>query len=80
MARSDLKVAAEIAGITPDELYELNPAFHRWATDPVGPYYLLLPVDAAEVFTQNIAQLIGRSAAGLTQYTVKHGDSVASVA
>ena len=30
----DLQVAAEIAGITPEELYELNPAFHRWATDP----------------------------------------------
>jgi membrane-bound lytic murein transglycosylase D len=75
-----LKVAAEIAGITPDELYELNPAFHRWATDPVGPYYLLLPVDAAEVFTQNIAQLSPDQLLGVTQYRVKRGDSVASVA
>jgi peptidoglycan lytic transglycosylase D len=75
-----LKVAAEIAGITPDELYELNPAFHRWATDPVGPYYLLLPVDAADVFTQNIAQLSPDQLLGVTQYTVKRGDSVASVA
>ncbi|HEV2285947.1 MAG TPA: LysM peptidoglycan-binding domain-containing protein [Steroidobacteraceae bacterium] len=75
-----LKVAAEIAGITPEELYELNPAFHRWATDPVGPYYLLLPVDAAEVFTQNIAQLTADQLLGVTRYAVKHGDSVASVA
>jgi membrane-bound lytic murein transglycosylase D len=75
-----LKVAAEIAGITPDELYELNPAFHRWATDPVGPYYLLLPGDAADVFTQNIAQLSADQLLGVTQYTVKRGDSVASVA
>jgi membrane-bound lytic murein transglycosylase D len=75
-----LKVAAEIAGITPDELYELNPAFHRWATDPVGPYYLLLPVDAAEVFTQNIAQLSADQLLGVMQYTVKRGDSVDSVA
>lgn len=75
-----LKVAAEIAGITPDELYELNPAFHRWATDPVGPYYLLLPLDAAEVFTQNLAQLSADQLLGVTEYTVKHGDSVASVA
>ena len=75
-----LKVAAEIAGITPDELYELNPAFHRWATDPVGPYYLLLPVDAAEVFTQNIAQLSPDQLLGVTQYRVKRGDSVDSVA
>ncbi len=75
-----LKVAAEIAGITPDELYELNPAFHRWATDPVGPYYLLLPVDAADVFTQNIAQLSADQLLGVTQYTVQRGDSIASVA
>ena len=75
-----LKVAAQIAGITPDELYELNPAFHRWATDPVGPYYLLLPVDAVDVFTQNLAQLSSEQLLGVTQYTVKHGDSVASVA
>ena len=75
-----LKVAAQIAGITPDELYELNPAFHRWATDPVGPYYLLLPVDAADVFTQNLAQLSADQLLGVTQYTVKRGDSVASVA
>ena len=75
-----LKVAAQIAGITPDELYELNPAFHRWATDPVGPYYLLLPVDAAEVFTQNLAQLSAEQLLGVSEYTVKRGDSVASVA
>lgn len=75
-----LKVAAEIAGITPDELYELNPAFHRWATDPVGPYYLLLPVDAADVFTQNTTQLSPDQLLGVTQYRVKRGDSVDSVA
>jgi len=75
-----LKVAAEIAGIKPEELYELNPAFHRWATDPAGPYYLLLPVDAAELFTQNLAQLSPDEVLGVAHYTVKRGDSVASVA
>src|SRR5438477_9775721 len=39
------------------DLYELNPAFHRWATDPAGPHYLLLPVDAADVFSENLEQL-----------------------
>ena len=37
----NLKLAAEIAGISPQDLYELNPAFHRFATDPSGPYFLL---------------------------------------
>ncbi|HTY93700.1 MAG TPA: transglycosylase SLT domain-containing protein, partial [Steroidobacteraceae bacterium] len=43
-----MHVAAEIAGLTDAELYELNPAFHRWATDPAGPYALLVPADTAE--------------------------------
>ena len=76
----ELKVAAEIAGVTDEEVYELNPAFHRWATDPSGPHYLLLPVDAAQVFTQNISQLTEEQRVHARTYTVGRGDSVASVA
>lgn len=76
----NLKLAAEIAGVTDEELYELNPAFHRWATDPTGPHYLLLPTDGAQVFTENIAQLTEEQRMGLTHYTVHKGDSVVSVA
>lgn len=76
----DLKLAAEIAGVTDEELYELNPAFHRWATDPAGPHYLLLPVDGAQVFSQNISQLTDDQRMRSMSYTVAKGDSVASVA
>jgi membrane-bound lytic murein transglycosylase D len=76
----NLKLAAEIAGISPEELYELNPAFHRWATDPTGPYFLLLPVDAADVFAENITQLNPDQRLGVERYVVKRGDSIASVA
>src|SRR4029077_133663 len=43
----DMQVASEISGVSRDDLYELNPAFHRWATDPTGPYSLLVPAEAA---------------------------------
>ena len=76
----DMKVAAKIAGVTPEEVYELNPAYHRWATDPSGPYWLLLPVDGAQAFMQNIGQLSDDERMQTMHYTVKHGDSVASVA
>src|SRR5580658_1519767 len=76
----NLKLAAEIAGISPDDLYELNPAFHRWATDPSGPHVLLVPVDAADVFADNINQLTPDQRLGVTHYTVSRGDSIASVA
>jgi membrane-bound lytic murein transglycosylase D len=76
----NLKLAAEVAGVSQEELYELNPAFHRWATDPNGPHYLLLPVDGAQVFTENITQLTEEQRMGLAHYTVHKGDSVLSVA
>jgi membrane-bound lytic murein transglycosylase D len=76
----NLKIAAEIAGISPEDLYELNPAFHRWATDPTGPHYLLVPVDAADVFAENVQQLTPDQRLGVTHYSVEKGDSIASVA
>ena len=76
----NLKIAGQIANVSPEELYELNPAFHRWATDPAGPHYLLLPVDSADVFTTSVAQLSADQRLGATHYSVNPGDSVASVA
>jgi membrane-bound lytic murein transglycosylase D len=80
LGQINLKLAAEIAGISPEEVYELNPAFHRWATDPSGPHYLLLPIEAADVFTENITQLSPDQRLGVTRYNVRRGDSLASVA
>jgi peptidoglycan lytic transglycosylase D len=76
----NLQVAAQIAGITAEEVYDLNPAFHRWATDPTGPFYLLLPVNAAPVFEQNIAELTADERMGVEHYEVRRRDSIYSVA
>lgn len=76
----DLRVAAEIAGVSPEVIYQLNPAFHRWATDPSGPYYLLLPTEVAAVFQANVAQLTAEERMRVTHYVVRHGDTMAHVA
>jgi membrane-bound lytic murein transglycosylase D len=76
----DLKIAAEIAGVSDLELYELNPAFHRWATDPTGPHYLLLPADAAENFRTNVVQLAPEERLRVSRYRVQQGDTLSSVA
>ncbi|HET9107262.1 MAG TPA: LysM peptidoglycan-binding domain-containing protein [Steroidobacteraceae bacterium] len=76
----NLQVAAQIAGITAKEVYDLNPAFHRWATDPTGPFYLLLPVTAAPVFEQNLAELTADQRMGVENYVVRRGDSIYGVA
>src|SRR5208282_1567048 len=76
----DLQVVAEIANISPEDLYELNPAFHRWATDPDGPVQLLVPVDAAPGLQQALAALTPEQRLRVEHYTVRHGDTVASIA
>jgi membrane-bound lytic murein transglycosylase D len=75
-----LHVAAEIAGLTDAELYELNPAFHRWATDPSGPYTLLVPADTAEAFRSSIGQLTADQRLNVGAYEVRRGDTVNMVA
>jgi membrane-bound lytic murein transglycosylase D len=76
----DLKVVAELAGVSVDDLYELNPAFHRWATDPTGPYHLLVPADSAEGLQQAVLQLSPEQRMRVEHYTVRRGDTIASIA
>ena len=76
----DLKLAAELAGISHDELFELNPAYHRWATPPQGPHALLLPLDAADLFKQNLAQLTPDELMRITHHIVKPGETIQKIA
>jgi membrane-bound lytic murein transglycosylase D len=76
----DLKLAADLAGLTHDELFELNPAFHRWATPPQGPHALLLPIDSAELFKQNLAQLTPDELMRVNHHIVKDGETLAEIA
>jgi membrane-bound lytic murein transglycosylase D len=76
----DLTLAAELAGITLDEVYELNPGFHRWATDPAGPHTLLLPRDAADAFKRNLDMLSPDERVRVSIHRVKAGESVATIA
>jgi membrane-bound lytic murein transglycosylase D len=46
----DLKIAAQLAGTSYEELVALNPGYNRWATDPDGPPRLLVPIDNADAF------------------------------
>jgi len=75
-----MHVAAEIAGLTDAELYELNPAFHRWATDPTGPFYLLVPADTAEAFRTSVVQLTADQRLNVRPYEVRRGDTMNLVA
>ena len=76
----DLKVAARLAGMTPEELLQLNAGFNRWATHPEGPHYLLLPADKAEGFTEKLATLPEDQRMRWTRYLIKPGDNLGRIA
>jgi peptidoglycan lytic transglycosylase D len=44
--------AADLAGITRDDMFALNPGYNRMSTPPKGPHRLLLPIPNAETFRQ----------------------------
>jgi membrane-bound lytic murein transglycosylase D len=76
----DLTLAAELAGITIDEVYELNPGFHRWATDPAGPHFLLLPRETADAFSRNLELLSPDERVRVSIHKVVSGESIATIA
>ena len=69
----DMTLAAELAGIDTDELYALNAGVNRWATDPDGPYRLLLPAEQAEQFTTALAELGERERVQWTRHRDQQG-------
>lgn len=80
LGQIDMKLAADLAGISYDELYTLNPAFHRWATDPAGPHRLLVPADTADLFRESVQQLTPDERMRVAHHRVEAGDTVAGIA
>src|SRR5882672_120279 len=76
----EMAVAADLAGVDLEELTNLNPAFNRWATDPAGPYEMLVPVETAETFRAALAVLSPAERVRTATYKVRAGDTVTSVA
>jgi len=60
-----------LAGVTTAEMYDLNPAYHRWATDPTGPHMLLVPVESADAFRESLLQLTPDQRMRVERYTAR---------
>ena len=76
----DLAQAAEMADISIDEVYLLNPGFNQWATSPEGPHRLLMPVSKAKQFRTKLAEIPTQDRVTWVRYTVKAGDNLLLVA
>jgi len=76
----DLPHAAYLAGLSVQDLKQLNPGYNHTATDPNGPFKLVLPIQNVEQFTENFTRspLYGRSTTN--QYTVRRGDTLLALA
>lgn len=79
-AQIDLALAAELADIDLQTLYNYNPAFNRWATDPDGPHALLLPIESAELFEKNYAALPANEHLRWSRHKIKQGESLGMIA
>ena len=78
----DLSAVAKIAGLTTKQLYQLNPAYMRWATNPDGPHRVLVPTDTNETFEELLAGLPvpDRYITVTKRYVVKKGDNIYRIA
>ena len=76
----DMALAAQIAGMSTDELYLLNPGVNHWATDPDGPHRLLVPFDAAEDLETALASGDGLAGVHWIRHMVSAGETLGHLA
>ncbi len=76
----DLSQAADLAGISIDRLYKLNPGYNRWATTPNGNNQLVIPIEKVDIFTERLSQLSPQERIGWERYKIASGDSLIKIA
>ena len=76
----DLMQAADLAGLKPETIYELNPGFNQWATDPSGPHYLLLPIGVSDRFVTQLESLDENDLVKWDRYKIRRGDNLSRIA
>jgi membrane-bound lytic murein transglycosylase D len=76
----DMALAASLAGLEVGELYRLNPAVNRWATDPDGPHRLVVPIDKQLRLTRAIDELGERERVQWTRHRIEPGDTLNELA
>jgi len=79
-SQMDLAIAADLADISIEELYLLNPAYNKWATHPKGPHQLLVPAANAEQFATSLAALPANQKLRWRTHKIKPGESLGVIA
>ena len=79
-AQMDLALAAKLAEISTEEMYQLNPGFNQWATMPEGPHRLVIPIAKSEIFEKGLASLPTDQRVQWTRHKIQSGESLGVIA
>jgi membrane-bound lytic murein transglycosylase D len=78
--QADLVLVSQLSEVPIDVLFTLNPGFNRWATSPVGPHRVVLPLENADRFTQRLAGMDPATLMRWDQVIVERGDTLSRLA
>ena len=76
----DLALAAELAGVDVDTVYQYNPGYNRWSTDPAGPHRLVMPIGVADQFVAALNQVPSADRVRWKRHKVKNGEAISQIA
>ena len=76
----DLATFSEISNMNIDDVYALNPAYNRWATDPQAPHELLVPIEKADNILTSLQSYPIEKRMQWQRYTVKPNDALSLIA
>ncbi len=85
-----LEQVAQLAGITREDMFALNPGYNRMTTPPKGPHRLLLPIPNAQTFRQAMLDqsLVDQSSVAVVavepppdvRHKVRRGETLSAIA
>ena len=75
-----MALAAKLADMSSDELYQFNPGFNYWATQPGGPHELVIPVEKVDNFRRKLAALPAKDRMQWQRHKIKQGESLGIIA
>jgi len=76
----DLGLAAKLADMNVEPFNLLNPGFSQWATDPDGPFKLLLPIDRVKDFKLRLADLPSHTRVTWLRHQIQSGETLSHIA
>lgn len=76
----DLALVARLADITLEDVYRLNPAYNRWATEPNKKRKLLIPIEKEVTFKAGLASTPKSQRIQWKRHKVKSGETLSHIA